>query len=226
MPSPMRERRDRDDPRDVFINCPFSSDYQVNFQAIVFTVVRSGFKPRCALETDDGGEIRLDKICKIIFECPYSVHDISKTEPDSRSKLPRFNMPFELGLYLGAKRFGGAAHRSKRTLIFDRDLYRYQTYISDIAGQDIHSHKQQPGRLNSGARELAARLWQRSQSAGRQGDRNRVPAIQDRPCTHRGREAAGTVRANVSGLGWNCRNLGCAGERRPHGLGRASGQCG
>ena len=56
-------------------------------------------------------------------------------------------MPFELGLYLGAKRFGGAAHRSKRTLIFDRDLHRYQAYISDIAGQDIHSHKQQPGRL-------------------------------------------------------------------------------
>jgi hypothetical protein len=143
----MRERRDRDERRDVFINCPFSSDYQVNFQAIVFTVVRSGFKPRCALENDDGGEIRFDKICRIILECPYSIHDISKTEPDLRSKLPRFNMPFELGLYLGAKRFGGEAHRSKRTLIFDRDPHRYQSYISDIAGQDIHAHKQQPGRL-------------------------------------------------------------------------------
>ena len=148
MPSPTRERRDRvDDRRDVFINCPFSSDYQVNFQAIVFTVVRSGFKPRCARENDDGGEIRLDKICEIIVECPYSVHDISKTEPDPKSKLPHFNMPFELGLYLGAKRFGAAAHRSKRTLIFDRDLYRYQSYISDIAGQDIHAHNEQPSRL-------------------------------------------------------------------------------
>jgi hypothetical protein len=146
--SPTRERRDRaDNRRDVFINCPFSSDYQVNFQAIVFTVVRSGFKPRCARESDDGGEIRLDKICKIILECPYSVHDISKTEPDAKSKLPRFNMPFELGLYLGAKRFGDGAHRSKRTLIFDRELYRYQSYISDIAGQDIHSHRQQLGRM-------------------------------------------------------------------------------
>jgi hypothetical protein len=146
--SPTRERRDRaDNRRDVFINCPLSSDYQVNFQAIVFTVVRSGFKPRCARESDDGGEIRLDKICKIILECPYSVHDISKTEPDAKSKLPRFNMPFELGLYLGAKRFGDGAHRSKRTLIFDRELYRYQSYISDIAGQDIHSHRQQLGRM-------------------------------------------------------------------------------
>jgi len=59
-------------------------------------------------------------------------------------------MPFELGLYLGAKRFGAGTHRSKRTLIFDRELYRYQPYISDIAGQDIHSHKQQPGRLIQG----------------------------------------------------------------------------
>jgi hypothetical protein len=84
--SPTRERRGRaDNRRDVFINCPFSSDYQVNFQAIVFTVVRSGFKPRCARENDDGGEIRFDKICKIILECPYSVHDISKTEPDARA---------------------------------------------------------------------------------------------------------------------------------------------
>ena len=50
MRSPTRERRDRaDNRRDVFINCPFSSDYQVNFQAIVFTVVRSGFKPRFVL---------------------------------------------------------------------------------------------------------------------------------------------------------------------------------
>jgi|SRR5580704_2889152 hypothetical protein len=34
--------------RDVFINCPFSPDYQIHFQAIVFTIVRSGFTPRCA----------------------------------------------------------------------------------------------------------------------------------------------------------------------------------
>ena len=68
--------------RDVFINCPFTADYQAHFQGIIFTVVRSGFTPRCARESDDGGEVRLDKICRIIRECPYSVHDISKTELD------------------------------------------------------------------------------------------------------------------------------------------------
>jgi hypothetical protein len=63
----------------------------------------------------------LDKICRIIRECPYSVHDISRTELDAGSGLPRFNMPFELGLVLGAKRFGGRALGRKKTLIFDGD---------------------------------------------------------------------------------------------------------
>jgi hypothetical protein len=145
--------------RDVFINCPFTDDYRAHFEAIVFTVVRSGFTPRCARESDDGGEVRFEKICRIIRECPYSVHDISKTELDPHSKLPRFNMPFELGLFLGAKRFGGPSNKRKRTLIFDRDPFRYQSYISDIAGQDIHPHNGDVGTL---IRELAA--WLRDEA--------------------------------------------------------------
>jgi hypothetical protein len=145
--------------RDVFINCPFGDDYRAHFEAIVFTVVRSGFTPRCARESDDGGEVRFDKICRIIRECPYSVHDISKTELDADSGLPRFNMPFELGLFLGAKRFGGRLHNRKKTLIFDQDRFRYQSYISDIAGQDIHPHK---GNVDALIRELAA--WLRDEA--------------------------------------------------------------
>jgi hypothetical protein len=145
--------------RDVFINCPFAADYQSHFQAIIFTVVRSGFTPRCARESDDAGEVRLDKICRIIRECAYSVHDISKTEPDADSGLPHFNMPFELGLFLGAKRFGGQSHARKKMLIFDRDPFRYQSYISDISGQDIQPHKGDVGHL---IRELAA--WLRDEA--------------------------------------------------------------
>jgi hypothetical protein len=145
--------------RDVFINCPFTDDYRAHFEAIVFTVVRSGFTPRCARESDDGGEVRFDKICRIIRECQYSVHDISKTELDADLGLPRFNMPFELGLFLGAKRFGGRSHNRKKTLIFDRDRFRYQSYISDIAGQDIHPHN---GNIDELIRELAA--WLRDEA--------------------------------------------------------------
>jgi len=145
--------------RDVFINCPFSPDYQANFQAIVFTIVRSGFTPRCARENDDGGEVRFDKICRIIRECPFGVHDISKTELDAESGLARFNMPFELGLFLGAKKFGARTHRAKKTMIFDRDRFRYQSDISDIAGQDVHSHD---GDIQQLIRKLATWLYDKA----------------------------------------------------------------
>lgn len=126
--------------RDIFINCPFTPDYRDHFRAIVFTVIRSGFNPRCALETDDGAQNRFDKICDIIGECRLGVHDISKTELDKNSKLPRFNMPLELGVFLAARRFGPREQKSKRCIIFDREPYRYQAFISDISGQDIHAH--------------------------------------------------------------------------------------
>lgn len=125
---------------DVFVNCPFDDGYRILFNATVFTIIRSGFRARCALETDNAADNRFEKICKIIDECRYGVHDISRTEIDGNPPLPRFNMPLELGLFLGARRFGGLGHRAKSCIIFDREPYRYQRYISDLAGQDIHSH--------------------------------------------------------------------------------------
>jgi hypothetical protein len=50
-------------------------------------------------------------------------------------------MPLELGIFLGAKRYGDEAQRGKRTLILDIDRYRYQKFISDLAGVDIHPHQ-------------------------------------------------------------------------------------
>jgi hypothetical protein len=145
--------------RDVFINCPFDLDYQPFFRAIVFVVIRSGFRARCALETDDTSENRFEKICKIISDCRYAIHDISRTELDSASNLPRFNMPLELGIFLGAKRFGTKMHKSKRCIVLDREKYRYQQYISDIAGHDIQSHNSE---LSVIIKKVAS--WLRDQS--------------------------------------------------------------
>ena len=36
--------------------------------------------------------------------------------------------------------FGGRPHSRKRTLVMDRTKYRYQKFLSDIAGQDIKAH--------------------------------------------------------------------------------------
>jgi hypothetical protein len=127
----------------VFLNCPFDRSYWPLFEAIVFTVSACGFVPRCALEEADSGDVRLDKLLRLIAQSRYGIHDISRVELDHDHRLPRFNMPFELGLDMGCKRFGGQ-RETKRLLILDREPFRYQKYLSDIAGQDIHAHGGEP----------------------------------------------------------------------------------
>ena len=113
----------------VFINCPFD--------AMVFTVHDCGFITRCALEEEDASQVRIDKIYAIIADCHYGIHDISRIELDENSGFPRFNMPLELGIFLGAEKFG---IDEKKCLVLDKEPYRYQQFISDIAGQDIQVH--------------------------------------------------------------------------------------
>jgi len=143
---------------DVFINCPFDEDYQRHFRALVFCLLYCGARPRSALEVDDGSEVRIGKVIRIIGESPYGIHDLSRTDPDPASGLPRFNMPLELGLFLGAKHFGGPRQRVKACIIFDRERYRYQRFCSDIAGQDIRAHGDNEAQLIRGVRD-ALRTW-------------------------------------------------------------------
>lgn len=126
--------------RQVFLNVPFDRPYQKLLDALVFAVHDCGLVARCALEQDDSGEVRMEKIYSIIAAARFGIHDLSRTTLDSRFRLPRFNMPFELGVFLGARRFGGGRQRGKSCLILDRDRNRYQVFCSDIAGQDIRAH--------------------------------------------------------------------------------------
>jgi len=146
----------------VFINCPFDPDYRPLFEAMVFTVARCGFAPRCAMEIVDGAGTRIDKIMDLIGKCPLGIHDISRTGLDRGSGLPRFNMPFELGLFLGARRFGNRHQKAKNCLILDSESYRYQQFLSDIAGQDIGAHRNDPGVMITKVRDFL-----RSHSGGR-----------------------------------------------------------
>src|SRR5687768_1805899 len=95
---------------------------------------------------EDSSEVRINKIIRLIGECRLAVHDISRTQLDPESRLPRFNMPLELGIFIGAKAFGAAEHRGKAAIVLDTDRYRYQRYISDIAGHDIRSHSRKPAK--------------------------------------------------------------------------------
>jgi hypothetical protein len=137
----------RTSSRDVFINCPFDDGYARIFGALIFVIYACGFRPRSAKELDDCGQLRLEKLYAIIEQCRFSIHDISRTELDRKTGLPRFNMPLELGIDLGAKRYGGEAQKKKRCIVLDRTKYRYQKFISDISGMDIHEHNNRPTRV-------------------------------------------------------------------------------
>lgn len=131
--------------KSVFINCPFDAKYQPLFRAMVFVVLRAGFYARSALEESDSGEVRLTKIYRIVEECRFGIHDLSRTE--SHSGWPRFNMPFELGLFLAAKHFGTDEQDRKISLVFERTAHSYERFISDIKGQDVEAHQNDPRRM-------------------------------------------------------------------------------
>jgi hypothetical protein len=126
----------------VFINCPFDDQFKPVLRATVFAIISSGYYPRCALDVTDGADIRIDKIARMIGECDWGIHDLSRVEVVGGA--PRFNMPMELGLHLGARVFGAGRHSRKRVLILDAKPHRYDATLSDISGQDIDVHNNQP----------------------------------------------------------------------------------
>ena len=143
----------------VFINCSFDDDYKALRDAMVFTIYDCGFIVRCALEAADTSEVRIEKIYTLIAESKYGIHDISQTQLDNVFSLPRFNMPLELGIFLGAKKFGEETHNKKQCLALDSEPHRYDKFISDISGQDIEAHNNNPNQLI-----LVVRDWLRNAS--------------------------------------------------------------
>jgi len=126
--------------KNIFINCPFDPGYGKMLKALVFATITCGLEPRIALERDDSGEERINKIKELIRCSKYSIHDISRMEPLKKGDLPRFNLPFELGLDMGCRTYGQDRLLTKKCLILDKDSYRYMRVISDISGNDIRAH--------------------------------------------------------------------------------------
>jgi len=86
---------------DVFINVPFDDEYEPLFLALIAGLVGLGFTPRSVLQIPPN-QRRLERILTQIKRCAFSVHDLSRVEPSGvRDPVPRFNMPFELGLACG-----------------------------------------------------------------------------------------------------------------------------
>ena len=66
-----------------------------------------------------------------------------------------------MGIFLGAKHFGDGDHKSKRCLLFDVEQYRFQKFISDLAGMDIEAHAGNPRRMASKTRDWLATVSRR-----------------------------------------------------------------
>jgi len=126
----------------VFISAPFDDRYRPMFEALVFAVIDAGFRPMGFFEISEKPMPRLEKILESVAQCKYGVFDISRTELSKG--LPRFNPPFELGLFLGGWKYGNSLQRKKRVLVLDRHAYRYQQVLSDLSGRDVAAHANRP----------------------------------------------------------------------------------
>ena len=127
--------------RNVFVNCPFDREYEPILQAILFCLMRLGLNPRIATERSDAGEPRIEKILELIQSSRFSIHDLSRCQARQAGEHYRLNMPFELGIDFGCRRYGGKPFAGKRFLILEEQPYRYQASISDLAGSDIEAHE-------------------------------------------------------------------------------------
>lgn len=145
----------------VFLNVPFDQKYTPLSNALVFAIHDCGFVAHSALEVEDGGQARVEKILDLIAGSKFGVHDISRAGIDRNTRHARFNMPLELGFFLGAKRYCSERDREKKCLILDRERYRYRGFCSDISGQDIRAHSDRPRDVIRAVRD-----WLSSHHAG------------------------------------------------------------
>jgi hypothetical protein len=65
------------------------------------------------------------------------------SEPLSNPAAPVYSQ----SIFLGAQRFGTGRQKTKNCLVFERQQYRYQKFMSDIAGPDIAAHTRDPATL-------------------------------------------------------------------------------
>lgn len=137
----------------VFINCPFDEDYRPLMRPLLFAVIWLGYTPRLASERSDSGENRVDKICDLIYESKYSIHDLSRLKSDAPGEFYRLNMPFELGLDYGARRYGSDTMVEKRCLILETAPYDYKIALSDLSGVDIKNHHDRPEEIIRAVRD-------------------------------------------------------------------------
>jgi hypothetical protein len=143
----MSPRNTKKFEKNVFINCPFDTRYYPLLRPLLFTIAYLDFNPRIALETSDSGQTRIEKICDLVRTSKYSIHDLSRLKATKKGEFYRLNMPFELGIDYGCRRFATNWLRNKRCLILEEGAHDYRRALSDISGLDIKNHANDPIKL-------------------------------------------------------------------------------
>lgn len=134
MPSSEPQVRDE---RSVFLNVPFDEEYASLFLTLLAGLVSLGRTPHSVLEVTSGGQNRLQKIFELVASCGASIHDLSRVTLSGPLQVPRFNMPFELGMAYAI------AQRSTHSFfVFEAQPYRLQASLSDLNGHDPHIHEE------------------------------------------------------------------------------------
>jgi hypothetical protein len=132
----------------VFLNVPFDRPYEPIFIGLVGALVHLGKRPTTVLELGGGAALRIDRLISAIRENPFSVHDLSRVRlsPRAAGGVPRFNMPFELGLAVAVSRSDRRRPRHGFVLLESRP-FRLQHSLSDMNGYDplIHNDTQGGG---------------------------------------------------------------------------------
>ena len=126
---------------DVFLNVPFDEDYEPLFVALVAGLVALRRRPRSVLEIPAAGKGRLARICDLMRTCGSSVHDLSRVTLSGApgQRVPRFNMPFELGLACALDHVGDHPF-----IVREAAPYRLQRSLSDLGGIDPYLHRGTP----------------------------------------------------------------------------------
>jgi len=129
-----QKRRD-----EVFLNVPYDKRFDKLFLAYIAGISPFGMVPRATLEIPDSSR-RLEKILKLARSCEFSVHDLSWVQLDgAKPRVPRFNMPFELGLCVAD------ANRRERQeqnwFVFEAVAHRIDKSLSDLSGTDPRIHR-------------------------------------------------------------------------------------
>ena len=129
----LEKSRDR-----VFLNIPYDKKFERLFLAYIAGISAFGMVPHATLEIPDSSR-RLEKILKLARSCEYSVHDLSRVQLDpAKPRVPRFNMPFELGLCVAdANRREG---QRQNWFIFEAEANRIDKSLSDLKGTDPKIH--------------------------------------------------------------------------------------